>query len=259
VDSIVIGCGGAGTRFARYLAPFMHGRTITVNDSGSDIIVDRDKLDMVQNLSSELAMEMFPWLADIDSSTVFVVAGLGGKVGTRTAELIGRGLGRRKTVIGLFSTPFRGETSERHRITESFVSEMQSRYRLIFAMSNSSLTEYYPSLPMNDAMKIHQVVMRHLLQDFERMILNSMGKLQISGMAGVGVGFGVGHERIRVAIEDALDSPWMRGNRRAVFISGAVEKEDVKVVVRNYDFEGWDVHTTHEFGEKIKATVIGYS
>jgi len=255
-SSVILGCGGAGVRFGRFVAQFSRSKFVSIDRAGADIVVNPNKLAMVPNLSARMLVEVFPWVEAIDSEVILVIAGLGGVVGTGVAELVGRAFSSRRTVIGMFTEPFSGESPSRVQRSRDALERMLKNYSAVIPMSNAKIADYYPNLAINDAMNIHPIVLRHLVQDFERMLIPR--NYMPVGRVGVGVGFGVGKERIRLAIEDALDSPWLFGTNRAVLVSGDVEHEDVELVLRDYDFEHWELYRTGEYGEQIKATVLGW-
>ncbi len=257
MDSLLIlGCGGAGVKFLNYVREFTKSPMLGINDASGDIRVSREKMEMVDSVHGDMFLQVYPWLREIRGENIMVLAGLGGVVGTNLVKLIGSAIGKRKNLHGVMVEPFSFESSVRKERAESIKESVERNYRSVIYLANDPLAKYYSALKMEESMKIHPIIMGHYIKDFERMILKNSMNFGLSGVLGIGIGFGVGRERIRLAVEDAMDSPWLADGRRAVFISGNADREDVEVVMSEYDIEFWDFYSTEEYGEKIKATVI---
>ena len=258
VDSLVIvGCGGAGVKFLSHIRKFTNHRCIGINDASGEIRVDREKIRIVESVHGNMIFQIYPWIKEISAENIVVVGGLGGEIGTNVAKIIGEAHGKKSNIYGIFSEPFRSESSFRRERTKEAKKVIRERYRGVFYLPNDALVDYYPNLKMEESMMLHPVVMRHIIQDFERMILKNSMNISLKGEMGIGIGFGSGKERIRLAVEDALDSPWLMEGKKYAFITGNVDREDVEVVLRNYNFEFWEFYNTEEYGEEIKATIIG--
>ncbi len=253
---MVIGCGGAGVRFLNHIRKFTRSRCVGINDASGEIRVSREKITIVDSVHGTMFFQVYPWLRDLGGENMIIIGGLGGEIGTNLAKLMGEVYGKKYNLYGIFAEPFRSESSFRRTREEVARKKIDETYRAVFYLPNDALVDYYPNLKMEESMMIHPVVMRHVIQDFERIILKNSLNISLSGRMGLGVGFGSGKERIRLAVEDALDSPWHVGNPRYAFFSGNVDREDIEVVVRDYDFEFWDFYRTEEYGEQIKATIL---
>ncbi len=253
---VLVGCGGAGIKFLSYVRRFTTGTSISINDSRADIVVNRNRIGLGDSLPISMIYEIYPWLEKISGANVIVLAGLGGNTGTQLAETIGVALHSKSRLIGIFSEPFSSESPERLDRTEKAMSNILKNYATVILLSNEALAKYYPHLPINKMFNLHPIIMRYLIQDIERLIIKNMVNFEFTGRLGVGIGFGAGKDRIRLAINDAMDSPWHAGRKRYAFITGDAEREDVKITIGQYDFEFWDFYPTEEYGEKIRATVF---
>ncbi len=255
VSILLISCGGAGKRFieeVRKAGPF---KTLTINDSLADINVSESAAKLADSLVDKQAFELFPWLEKIEYEYIVVIAGLGGLMGSSMAVIIGKALHRRAKIYGMFSEPFKNEGKSRVKTTIWAKKEIEKTYRGAFYLSNEEIFNYYPNLKIGDAMRIHPVVMKHLLRDMYLAVIPRRPSW-LEGNMGAGVGFGVGRERIRLAIEDAVDSPWLTPGEKYAVVSGDIDKEDVEPVIKHYDFEDWIFYHTQEHGSEIKVTVI---
>ncbi|GEM_PF-2694145 len=253
---VVVGCGGAGTKFLQFVRKFIKSPSITINEHSSDILVDRSKAIMADSVHGKMIYEIYPWLQNISGENILVLGGLGGVVGTNISKLIGKALRKKSNVYGIFAEPFSAESEIRTKIARKAKNDIDKNYHAVIYLPNDKLIDYYPNLTMKEALEVHYVVIKHIVQDFERQIIRNMGKIEFRGTIGVGIGFGSGRERIRVSIEDALDSPWHVGTPRYAFFSGNLEREDIKVIIREYDFEYWDLYKTEEYGEEVKSVIF---
>ncbi len=255
VNLAVLGCGGAGIKFLSEIECNSNIHCIGINDVSGDIRVSRDKAMMVDSIHGAMAFELYPWLENIAAERIVVLAGLGGVIGTSIAKLIGAVLGKKHELYGIFAEPFSFESPERGQRCNEAKHVINTTYRAVIYLPNDPIVKYYPNLSMAESMKIHGVVMRHLIHDFEHMVNHAL-QFGLRGELGVGIGFGVGRDRIRLAIEDAIDSPWHKGSKRYTLFSGNLEREDIAVVARAYDFEYWDFVRTNEYGEQVKVTIL---
>jgi len=252
----VVGCGGAGSRFARYVENETGIRSIRINDHGGDINVDRKLVYAYADVSPKVISQAFPWMMKLSFPYLFVVAGLGGGSGTGAAKLIGKARKAKSKLIGIFTLPFSSENKERRIRAEEAVKDIERYYDMYFVLDNDGLVKHYSHVPINVAMSISAEVMKHIVLDFKRIFLKNLINVNVSGELGVGIGMGVGKERIRVAIEDALDSPWIKGEKKIMLFSGDIELEDVEPVVKYYDPVFVDVYRTKEYGERVKVTIL---
>ena len=252
----IVGCGGAGSRFARYVENETGIRSIRINDHGGDINVDRKLVYAYADVSPKIISQTFPWMMKLSFPYLFVVAGLGGVVGTSLVKLIGKGKKRSSRLIGIFTLPFSSENRERRKRAIEAKEMIERYYDIYFILDNDGLVNHYSYVPINVAMSIPAEVMKHIVLDFKRVIIKNFLNMNLRGEYGVGVGLGVGKEKIRVAIEDALDSPWIGNGKKVMVFSGNIEKEDVIPIVKSYDPAFVDVYHTHEYGERVKVTII---
>jgi len=227
---VIVGCGGAGLKFLKDACIRNWASCIGINDSNADIVVNRKDSLMVSSVYGDLALKVFPWLNELTSKKVIVLSGLGGIVGSNISVLIGKAMHDRANVYGLFSEPFSFESPERSERARIAKETIMKYYRGVIFIPNDPLSKYYSNLSMIESMKIHGVIMKHIINDFRTMILSGDTLFRFEGSFGFGIGFGTGRDRINLAIQDALDSPWISGKPTYAFFSGEVDKEDVSLV-----------------------------
>ncbi len=252
----LVGCGGAGSRFARYVARATGLRPTVINDVDGDVKVDKRKVEAYATVDRKLISMAFPWIGKINSPYVFVLAGLGGNLGTNLVRMLGRTKSRRSKFIGIFTLPFSSENRLRRELAKSVLGDIERHYDMYFVLDNDGLVNYYSNLPITAAMNIPMEVMKHIVLDFKNILIKNILSVPIGGKLGIGIGFGAGKNRIEVAIEDALDSPWMGEGNKIMLFSGDIEIEDARVASRSYSPIFVDVHRTIEYGEEVKVTII---
>ncbi len=252
----VVGCGGAGTKFAIYIGSSTTLRPIIINDTNADIGVDRRKILAYSTVDGKLISMAFPWLSRINSPYIFVLAGLGGIVGTGLARMLGRAKKHRTKLIGLFTLPFSSENKERRKYALEALEDIGKYYDMYFLLDNDGLVKHYSHVPITVAMRIPAEVMKHIVLDFKNIMIKNILNVPINGRLGVGIGFGAGKNKIEVAIEDALDSPWIGNGEKIMLFSGDIDIEDAKVASRNYEPIFVDVFRTQQYGEEVKVTII---
>ena len=252
----IIGCGGAGAKFANYIASASTLRPIIINDINSNIKVDRRKVEAYSTVDGKLISMAFPWIGKINSPYIFVIAGLGGVIGTGMARIFGRTKKHRTKLIGLFTLPFSSENKERREYALKALNDIGKYYDMYFILDNDGLVKHYSHIPITVAMQIPAEVMKHIVLDFKNIMIKNILNVPIAGELGIGIGFGTGKNRLDVAIKDALDSPWIGEGEKIMLFSGNIDIEDAKVASRNYNPIFVDVFQTQQYGEEVKVTVI---
>jgi len=252
----VIGCGGAGAKFASYIASSTTLQPIIINDGNATIRVDRRKVEAYSTVDGKLISLAFPWIGKITSPYVFVLAGLGGSVGTSLARILGRSKKHRTKLIGLFTLPFSSENKERRKYALESVKDIEKYYDMYFLLDNDGLVKHYSHVPITVAMQIPAEVMKHILLDFKNIMIKNILNVPIKGQLGVGIGFGAGKNKLEVAIEDALDSPWIGEGEKIMLFSGNIDIDDAKIASRNYNPLFVDVFKTQQYGDEVKVTIL---
>ncbi len=252
----VLGCGGAGSRFLRYIRGSTYVEGHIINDKNADIIVDPRRVIAYADVSPSLITRAFPWLTHISEPYIFVLAGLGGTLGTSLTKLIAQAKRSKTTLIGIFTLPFSSENRERRAHALKALEKIEKLYHIYFVLDNDGLVKHYSHIPINVAMQISPEVMKHIIIDFQRVLLKNMLNVKLQGRVGVGVGLGSGKNRLQVAIEDALDSPWLGEGKKIMIFSGELELEDAEIASKPYDPEFVDIYFTKEYGDAVKVTIL---
>ncbi len=252
----ILGCGGAGVRFAEYVTSQLSVRPIFINEHDGDIKVDKKKVMAYATVDKKLINMAFPWIPRISSPYIFVLAGLGGVLGTNIARILGKAKRSQNKLIGLFTLPFSSENRGRIELAREALKDIRKSYDMYFILDNDGLLKHYSHIQIRVAMNIPPEVMKHIILDFRNILIKNMLSVPLRGELGVGVGFGSGKNRLEVAINDALDSPWISDGDMVMLFTGDVDIEDARMAAKPYDPVFLDVYRTPYYGEDVKVTII---
>ena len=216
----------------------------------------------------------------------FITAGMGGGTGTGAAPVIARvskdmGI----LTVGIVTIPFRFEGNKKIDQALDGVEEMGKHVDALLVINNERLREIYPDLSFLDAFgkaddtlsvaakSIAEIITLHGTMNLD--IIDVKTVLQDGGVAIMSTGYGEGEDRVKKAIEDALNSPLLNDNdifnskKILLNISFSHQKEskdNFMMEEMNYvhefmdkfgDFEiKWGVAIDPELGKKVKVTIL---
>ena len=216
----------------------------------------------------------------------FITAGMGGGTGTGAAPVIARvskdmGI----LTVGIVTIPFRFEGNKKIDQALDGVEEMGKHVDALLVINNERLREIYPDLSFLDAFgkaddtlsvaakSIAEIITLHGTMNLDFNDVKTV--LQDGGVAIMSTGYGEGEDRVKKAIEDALNSPLLNDNdifnskKILLNISFSHEKDskdNFMMEEMNYvhefmdkfgDFEiKWGVAIDPELGKKVKVTIL---
>ena len=216
----------------------------------------------------------------------FITAGMGGGTGTGAAPVIARvskdmGI----LTVGIVTIPFRFEGNKKIDQALDGVEEMGKHVDALLVINNERLREIYPDLSFLDAFgkaddtlsvaakSIPEIITLHGTMNLDFNDVKTV--LQDGGVAIMSTGYGEGEDRVKKAIEDALNSPLLNDNdifnskKILLNISFSHQKEskdNFMMEEMNYvhefmdkfgDFEiKWGVAIDPELGKKVKVTIL---
>ena len=216
----------------------------------------------------------------------FITAGMGGGTGTGAAPVIARvskdmGI----LTVGIVTIPFRFEGDRKIDQALDGVEEMGKHVDALLVINNERLREIYPDLSFLDAFgkaddtlsvaakSIAEIITLHGTMNLDFNDVKTV--LQDGGVAIMSTGYGEGEDRVKKAIEDALNSPLLNDNdifnskKILLNISFSHQKEskdNFMMEEMNYvhefmdkfgDFEiKWGVAIDPELGKKVKVTIL---
>ena len=216
----------------------------------------------------------------------FITAGMGGGTGTGAAPVIAR-ISKEMGIltVGIVTIPFRFEGNKKIDQALDGVEEMGKHVDALLVINNERLREIYPDLSFLDAFgkaddtlsvaakSIAEIITLHGTMNLDFNDVKTV--LQDGGVAIMSTGYGEGEDRVRKAIDDALNSPLLNDND--IFNSKKIllnisfshqkdSKDNFMMEEMNYvhefmdkfgDFEiKWGVAIDPELGKKVKVTIL---
>ena len=216
----------------------------------------------------------------------FITAGMGGGTGTGAAPVIAR-VSKELGIltVGIVTIPFRFEGDRKIDQALDGVEEMQKHVDALLVINNERLREIYPELTVLDAFgkaddtlsvaakSIAEIITVHGLINLDFNDVKTV--LKDGGVAIMSTGYGEGEDRVKKAIDDALNSPLLNDNdvfnSKKILLSIAFNEEkggndNFMMEEMNYvndfmdkfgDFEiKWGVAIDPELGKKVKVTIL---
>jgi len=216
----------------------------------------------------------------------FITAGMGGGTGTGAAPVIAR-ISKEMGIltVGIVTIPFRFEGAKKIDQALDGVEEMAKHVDALLVINNERLREIYPDLSLTAAFgkaddtlsvaakSIAEIITVHGLINLDFNDVKTV--LKDGGVAIMSTGYGEGEERVKKAIEDALNSPLLNDNdvfnSKKILLSIAFNEEkggndNFMMEEMNYvndfmdkfgDFEiKWGVAIDPELGKKVKVTIL---
>jgi len=216
----------------------------------------------------------------------FITAGMGGGTGTGAAPVIAQ-VSKEMGIltVGIVTIPFRFEGNKKIDQALDGVEEMAKHVDALLVINNERLREIYPDLSFLDAFgkaddtlsvaakSIAEIITLHGTMNLDFNDVKTV--LQDGGVAIMSTGYGEGEDRVKKAIDDALNSPLLNDNdifnskKILLNISFSHEKDskdNFMMEEMNYvhefmdkfgDFEiKWGVAIDPELGKKVKVTIL---
>ena len=233
---IVVGVGGggnnavnrmidAGIKSAKFIAVNTDLQALNMSKAEFRIQIG-DKLTHGQGAGSDpergqkAAEESRQALASAikDADLVFVTAGMGGGTGTGAAPVvasIAKEMG--KLTVAVVTKPFAFEGRMRNQNAEIGIENLKKVVDTLVVVPNEKLMEVAPRLPMVDAFKLADDVLRQGIQGISDLIVTPAlinldfadvcTVMRDSGVAHMGIGRGSGDKRTLDAVQQAVYSP----------------------------------------------------
>ena len=216
----------------------------------------------------------------------FITAGMGGGTGTGAAPVIAR-VSKEMGIltVGIVTIPFRFEGPKKIDQALDGVEEMSKHVDALLVINNERLHEIYPDLSLMAAFgkaddtlsvaarSIAEIITVHGVINLDFNDVKTV--LQDGGVAIMSTGYGEGEDRVKKAIDDALNSPLLNENdvfnSKKILLSIAFNeekggKDNFMMEEMNYvhdfmdkfgDFEiKWGVAIDPELGKKVKVTIL---
>ncbi len=298
----VIGVGGGGGNAVNHMyREGIHDVTFVLcntdaqalNDSpvpvhlqlGSEGLGAGNKPERARQAAEESLSDIQNMLSD-GTRMAFITAGMGGGTGTGAAPVIAR-VSKEMGIltVGIVTIPFRFEGAKKIDQALDGVEEMSKHVDALLVINNERLREIYPDLSLTAAFgkaddtlsvaakSIAEIITVHGLINLDFNDVKTV--LKDGGVAIMSTGYGEGEDRVKKAIDDALNSPLLNDNdvfnSKKILLSIAFNEEkggndNFMMEEMNYvndfmdkfgDFEiKWGVAIDPELGKKVKVTIL---
>ena len=298
----VIGVGGGGGNAVNHMyREGIHDVTFVLcntdaqalNDSpvpvhlqlGSEGLGAGNKPERARQAAEESVEDIKAMLSD-GTRMAFITAGMGGGTGTGAAPVIAR-ISKEMGIltVGIVTIPFRFEGAKKIDQALDGVEEMEKNVDAILVINNELLREIYPDLSLTAAFgkaddmlsvaakSIAEIITVHGLINLDFNDVKTV--LKDGGVAIMSTGYGEGEDRVKKAIDEALNSPLLNKkdvfNAKSILFSIAFSDEkgsndNFMMEEMNYvhdfmdkfgDFEiKWGLAIDPELGKKVKVTIL---
>ena len=226
-------------------------------------------------------------MLDDGTKMAFITAGMGGGTGTGAAPVIAQASKEMGILtVGIVTIPFRFEGPRKIDQALDGVEEMSKHVDALLVINNERLREIYPDLTVLDAFAkaddtlsvaakgIAEII---TVQGFINLDFNDVKTvLKDGGVAIMSTGYGEGENRVKKAIDDALNSPLLNDNdvfnskKILLSISFSSEKKEQQGLMMEemndvHDFMAqfgedfdikWGLAIDPELGNKVKVTIL---
>ena len=237
--------------------------------------------------AAEESIDMIRNMLNDGTKMAFITAGMGGGTGTGAAPVIAR-ISKEMQIltVGIVTIPFRFEGNKKIDQALDGVEEMAKHVDALLVINNERLREIYPDLSFLDAFgkaddtlsvaakSIAEIITLHGTMNLDFNDVKTV--LEDGGVAIMSTGYGEGEDRVKKAIDDALNSPLLNDND--IFNSKKIllnlsfshqkeSKDNFMMEEMNYvhefmdkfgsDFEiKWGVAVDPDLGKKVKVTIL---
>lgn len=244
----------------------------------------------VARLAAEESLAEVKEILNDGTKMAFITAGMGGGTGTGAAPVIAR-VSKEMGIltVGIVTIPFRFEGKKKIDQALDGVEEMAKNVDALLVINNERLLEIYSDLSLEDAFgkaddtlsvaakSIAEIITNHGNVNLDFNDVKTV--LKDGGVAIMSTGYGEGENRVKMAIEDALNSPLLSDND--VFNSKKIllsinysrdkddkaggkglmtdEMKDVTDFMDKFgrDFEiKWGICIEPDLGKKVKVTIL---
>ena len=241
--------------------------------------------------AAEESLDSIKQMLSDGTKMTFITAGMGGGTGTGAAPVIAR-VSKELDIltVGIVTIPFRFEGKKKINQALDGVDEMAKHVDALLVINNERLRKIYPELTVLDAFgkaddtlsvaakSIAEIITNHGLINLDFNDVKTV--LKDGGVAIMSTGYGEGDGRVKLAIQDALNSPLLNDNdifnSKKILLSinfsngsdkdnqsaGGLMMEEMNEVndfMEQFgsDFEiKWGIGLDPDLGNKVKVTIL---
>lgn len=197
--------------------------TITLGPTTTKGLGAGNKPMVARAAAEESAEEIKRKLTSDDTEMVFVTAGMGGGTGTGAAPIVGKiARDAGKLTIGVVTIPFKFEG--RPKIVQALegVRNLQDNVDALLVVNNERLVDIYGKKTVSESFRLADATLSNAAKSISD-IINLYGQINLdfadvrttlkdSGIAVISSGKGTGNDRLKMAIQEALNSPLLNNN-----------------------------------------------
>ena len=227
----VLGVGGGGINAVNHMyLQGIEGVSFVVFDTDSYLLDTSPvpnrvllRSDTIHRSATEESESEIATLFDDDTKMAIIIAGLGGETGTEVAPVVAR-IAREKEVtltVGIVTIPFQFEGTNKILKALDGIEEMRKYVDALFIIDNQYLTEIYNDLDQSNAFAKSNETLSTTVRSLCDLItvknkicldFNDVNyTLRKGGNAFIVSGFGWGESRVTKALQNALESPLLKG------------------------------------------------
>jgi cell division GTPase FtsZ len=277
----VVGVGGAG----RHMACQMPGTKLTVCQEGDVGVPGHGQVSLrksevaVARTSSPTALHAsdLPWKARLVDAVgrpdvLFLFSGLGGEMGSCLSPLIAELAHFKTLTFASVCLPFSVEGVGRRSMAKEGLARLRGAADLVAVYANDPLIKLAPNLPLGKAFGVMDRIMLSLPMEMCQCLTAEALHLLKDSLARrelrAGIGYGTGLEKERLAVEEALTSPWFPSAEfvpETAFLlisQGEVDRPSVEVCVREMSQALpvrrllYTSHVDPSIGGKVKVSLL---
>jgi cell division protein FtsZ len=289
-----IGVGGGGIHAVNHMyLQGIEGVTFVVSDTdrhflNASPVPNRILLrsDITYRSATEERKSEIAALFDDDTKMVIIIAGMGGGTGTWAAPAVAR-IAREKEVtltVGIVTIPFQFEGSDKILKALDGIEELSKHVDALFVIDNQRLTEIHKDLDRTNAFAKSDETLSTAARSLCDLItvknkicldFNDVNyTLRKGGNAFIVSGFGWGESRVTKALQNALESPLLKGcdvfssqkilmnfyyNSDSEFPLLMEEMIEIQEFMKNFDEEVdviWGMSFDNKLVDQIKVTIL---
>ena len=182
-----------------------------------------NKPQIAKEAAEESAEDIRKALTSDGTKMVFITAGMGGGTGTGAAPIIGRIAQEAKLLtVGIVTIPFRFEGPKKIYKALEGVQELKEHVDALLVVNNERLIDVYKGFKMSEAFDHADATLSNAARGISDMI-NNYGRINLDfkdvqttlehkGIAVISSGYGIGNQRLDMALKEALNSPLLNNN-----------------------------------------------
>ena len=288
-----VGVGGGGINAVNLMYQNIDGVNFVVLDSDRQQLIESpvpNRMLLIPNTTHRGAAEESETegaaLFDDDTKMAIIIAGLGGGMGTCAAPVVAR-IAREKEIaltVGVVTIPFQFEGTNKILKALDGIEEMRKHVDALFIIDNQCLTEIYNDLDQSNAFAKSDETLSTAARSLCDLItvknkicldFNDVNyTLRKGGNAFIVSGFGWGESRVTKALQNALESPLLKGcdvfssqkilmnfyyNSDSEFPLLMEEMIEIQEFMKNFDEEVdviWGIAYDNTLEDQIKVTVL---